>query len=925
MSNAMSLTEYKKKRNFRRTREPAGKVARRKGFSYVIQKHAASHLHYDFRLELDGVLKSWAVPKGPCLDPKQKRLAMHVEDHPVDYGGFEGTIPQGEYGGGTVMLWDRGSWEPVDDPHQAYREGKLKFKLHGEKLSGGWMLVRRHARDADERQNNVWFLIKERDETAQPIEEGDILEEQPLSVSSGRDLNEIAGAGDRVWKSNRSSNGKAKPGAKARSGKSAAKQAIGRTTKTKRAAKEKVTASASKKIAKSAAAAKAIPGAAKGDLPEWLEPQKATLAEAAPTGDEWLHEIKFDGYRMLCRIDGKQVRFISRNQQDWTSRLPHLVEAARGLGLKQALLDGEVVVMEPDGTTNFQSLQNVFRDRRTGELTYQVFDLLYINGYDLRGAALLDRKQALSQLLQPLGDAGPLRYTEHLAGNGPEFLKHACKLGLEGVVSKRRDRAFQPGRGYDWLKAKCIQRDEFVIGGFTDPSGSRTGFGALLLGYHEGDQLKYAGKVGTGFTEKTLKDLLGRLKPLEQSESPFADRKTRTGPARTAHWTDPQLVAQIEFSNWTNDHLLRHPSFIGLREDKPAEEVVRDKPLPVSEAVRKSTGNGRHSKAAHAGKKAKETRPMKRSESSGTSHRGEVHEASKEEFAGVRLTSPDKELYPEQGITKLELAEYYFGVAEWILPHLANRPLVLVRCPEGRDDECFYQKHPGMGTPKNLRQIPVREKTRNEKYLVVDDVEGLISLVQIGALEIHVWGSLADNIERPNRLIFDLDPDPSVQWPRVVESAQQIRDFLLELKLESFIKTTGGKGLHLVVPIARRHDWDEAKEFCKRAAEAIVAADPKRYTSNMSKAARTNKIFIDYLRNGRGSTAVCAYSTRAKPGAPVSVPLTWEELKPAIRSDQFNVRNLQQRLDKLKQDPWEGIDEVTQSLTKGAKKTLGME
>jgi bifunctional non-homologous end joining protein LigD len=416
---------------------------------------------------------------------------------------------------------------------------------------------------------------------------------------------------------------------------------------------------------------------------------------------------------------------------------------------------------------------------------------------------------------------------------------------------------------------------------------------------------------------------------LERPDSPFVDRTRRTGPARTAHWVDPQLVAQIEFSNWTNDHLLRHPSYLGLREDKPAKEVVHDRPLPIKTAIRKASQNGKRAESSGKRKEPMNAPSSQRRRSTRTkkSHDEDqaLHHPDRAEFAGVRLTSPDKELYPEQGITKLEMAEYYYRVADWILPHLGNRPLVLVRCPEGRNDECFYQKHPGAGTPTNLRQIPVREKTRTEKYLVVDDVTGLISLVQIGALEIHVWGSLADNIERPDRLIFDLDPDPAVEWARVVESARQICDFLRDLKLETFVKTTGGKGLHLVAPIARRHDWDQAKAFCKRVAEVIVEADPKRYTSNMSKAARTGKIFIDYLRNARGATAICAYSTRAKHGAPVSVPLAWEEVTPAIRSDQFNIRNLATRLSQLKGDPWEGIDQVRQSLTKGAMKALGMD
>jgi bifunctional non-homologous end joining protein LigD len=803
----------------------------------------------------------------------------------------------------------------------------LKFKLHGEKLAGSWMLVRRHASGETKGEENVWFLIKERDETARPLEEGDVLEEEPLSVTSGRDLEEIAAANDRVWSSKgspKSKGRKAAKGGKAAIGSSRLATKARKTLTSVKAASRKV-APAKAKPAKGALAPARLAGAKKGPLPAALEPQKALLTKEAPDGDEWLHEIKFDGYRMLCRIEGRLPRIISRNDQDWTHRLKHLATASNELGVRRALLDGEVVLLEADGTTNFQSLQNAFRESRSGELLYYVFDLLYLDGYDLRGVALEERKRMLEQLLASLPKNSPIRYTEHLTGGGPAFFKEACRLGLEGIISKRRDRAFQPGRGYDWLKVKCIQRDEFVIGGFTDPSGSREAFGALLLGYHEGKSLKYAGKVGTGFNQKTLKELLRQLKPLEQPESPFSDLKSRTGPARKAHWVQPELVAQIEFGNWTRDKLLRHPSYLGLREDKPAEEVVRDQPLPVEAAV-KASGNGKATKSGSAAtsKPKSSTRSNSKKGSKVPASSIDLHQPGKEEFAGVRLTSPDKVLYPGQGITKLDLAEYYHSIADWVLPHVADRPLVLVRCPEGRDDECFYQKHPAIGTPKNLRQIPVREKTRMEKYVVVDDIDGVISLVQIGALEIHVWGSRADNIERPDRLIFDLDPDPAVAWPRVVESARQIRDFLSELGLTSFVKTTGGKGLHLVVPIERRHDWDEAKEFCRRVAEVIVEADSTRYTSNMSKAKRTDKIFIDYLRNGRGSTAVAAYSTRAKPGAPVSVPLSWDELKPAIRSDRFNVRNLGQRLAKLSRDPWEGLDGTAQTLTKAAKKALGM-
>jgi bifunctional non-homologous end joining protein LigD len=666
-------------------------------------------------------------------------------------------------------------------------------------------------------------------------------------------------------------------------------------------------------------------GIKRGPLLSAWKAQLAVLTKEAPDGDQWLHEIKFDGYRMGCRIDNGRVHFISRNGQDWSERVPSLRQAAKKLPVNQAFLDGEVVAMKPDGTTDFQLLQNAFRGERSQELRYYTFDLLHLDGYDLSGVALEERKRVLAELSATVGKEAAIRYSKHVIGNGPAFYRQACERGLEGIVSKMRDRPYVPGRSYDWLKVKCLQKDEFVIGGYADPSGSRVGFGALLLGYYDGDKkLKYAGKVGTGFDHRTLLDLWTRLKALEQRESPFADLRGTSGAIRDVHWVKPQFVAQIAFSNRTRDGMLRHPSFQGLREDKPAGDVVRETPVSVRQAIEASTTatedavrrNGRSHKARPHPASTASTH-MPRSRAAEPDHR-------LEEFANVRLTSPGKVMYPDQGITKLELATYYFRIAQWMLPHVANRPLVLVRCPEGHDKECFYQKHPGIGTPKNLRQIDVREKTKMEKYLVVDDAAGLISLAQIGALEIHAWGSRADDIERPDRLIFDLDPDPTVKWARVIESARQVRQFLADIGLQSFVKTTGGKGLHLVVPIQRRHDWDEAKQFCKNVAEVIVRGDPGRYTSNMSKAARTGKIFIDYLRNARGATSIAPYSTRARSGAPVSTPLSWDQLSTAIRPDQFNIRNLPKRLASLRRDPWDGFDAVRQFLSAAVKKKLNL-
>jgi bifunctional non-homologous end joining protein LigD len=844
----MSLREYHKKRHFETTPEPAGKEAPTGGNSFVIQKHAASHLHYDFRLELDGVLKSWAVPKGPSLDPSVKRLAMHVEDHPVDYGGFEGIIPEGEYGGGTVMLWDRGTWEPVGDAAEGYRTGKLKFTLHGEKLHGGWMLVRTHfGKDKDGRQ---WLLFKERDKFAKSGKKADITDSATDSALSGRNMDEIAEAKDRVW----DSTGEV-PQKKAKVKKPAPRQSRTST------------------------------------LPNRIDVELATLVKAPPEGDDWFHEIKFDGYRMICRLDHGDVEFLTRNHKDWTGRLKSLAEAAAELPAATAILDGEVVVLRKDGVTDFQDLQNAFREGAADRLVYYVFDLLHLDGHDLTGEPLEQRKAKLAELVKDPGKS--IRFSEHVAGNGPAFFARGCKMHLEGVISKRRDAPYRPGRGGDWLKSKCVQKDEFVIGGFTDPERSREGIGALLVGHHDRGQLRYVGKVGTGFDDRMLRKLKHDLAAIETEESPFADLKRRSA---KIHWVEPTRVAQVAFGAWTRDHRLRHASFQGLREDKPAEEVTRDKPVAAARLA------ARRSRAR--------TSPARSAE-----RNDEDYDAAAHEFHGVRLTSPEKVLYPEQGITKLDLARYFEQVADWMLPHVVDRPLVLVRCPDGMGKDCFYQKHPGVGTPPNLRQIPIREKSKTEKYLLVDDAAGLISLAQIGALEIHAWGCRADKIETPDRLIFDLDPDPSVGWSDVVVAARQVRKFLEDLGLESFLKTTGGKGLHLVVPIDRRHDWDMAKAFCKDVADAVVAADPDRYTANMSKAARPGKIYLDYLRNGRGATAVVAYSTRSRPGAPVSTPLTWAELDGDIRSDTFTIRNVMARLGKLRRDPWDGIEKVRQSLT----------
>ncbi|HJS06161.1 MAG TPA: DNA ligase D, partial [Pirellulales bacterium] len=697
----MSLKEYHKKRDFHRTREPRGHVERRQNWLYVVQKHDASRLHYDFRLQLGGVLKSWAVPKGPSLDPQVKRLAMHVEDHPVEYGDFEGTIPEGEYGGGTVMLWDRGWWEPEGDAERDYRAGKLKFRLHGEKLKGLWMLVRAGGRSP---RGNQWLLFKKTDEEARAETDGGIIDDAPQSVKTGRSLDEIAEAGDAVWSS---SGGLQTSAPQKRSGKRSASKptskARARTGASNAAKRRSSTGKRKTRVVgkKASSSPGELPGAVAADfnsVVKRVRPQLATLAAAAPAGDHWLHEIKFDGYRMICRKEGAKVQLFSRNENDWTARFGALVESLGELPFAQAILDGEVCALAAGGNADFQELQNAMKEGRARRIVYYAFDVLYADGFDLTKVELLQRKQFLQTNL-PTRLKGVV-YSKHVVGKGPAYFKEACKLGLEGIISKRADRAYYMGRSADWLKVKCIKREEFVIGGFTDPAGSRVGFGSLLVGYYDKrHQLTYAGRVGTGFDTRSLRELTQKLEKIEQPKSPFHDLTTRTAEARHAHWVHPQLVGQVEFTEWTADGRLRHPSFQGLREDKPADEVVRDRPVSLTALPDTASSNGSakrstlkstvNRRSAKGGDGNASTIPGMNGRNSRKSDRVDV--------AGVSLSSPDKVLYREQGITKLQLAQYYEAIGDRVLAELAGRPLVLVRCPEGTDKPCFFQKHPGAG------------------------------------------------------------------------------------------------------------------------------------------------------------------------------------------------------------------------------------
>jgi bifunctional non-homologous end joining protein LigD len=839
----MTLEKYHAKRDFDKTAEPRGDDAAAPGkkerLSFVIQKHAARKLHYDFRLELDGTLKSWAVPKGPSLDPAEKRLAVHVEDHPLAYGSFEGDIPEHEYGAGHVIVWDRGAWTPVGDAAEGYRKGHLKFMLDGEKLSGGWALVRM-GRPQESKEN--WLLIKERDDAARAGEDAEITRLLPDSVLTGKG---------------------GKPAKAAKTAK-AAKPASSKTV---------------------AASSKAVPATGvKASLPAMLEPMLATLTDRAPEGDEWLAEIKFDGYRALCRLQNGKAALYTRAGNDWTAKWKDIAKAAAALPAEEAWLDGEVVALDEQGNVSFQLLQNMAQ--AGSRLAYYAFDLPYLNGYDLRSLPLVQRKELLRTLLEKADPAGPVRYSDHLAGNVQDAFSHACMHGLEGIMVKLASAPYAATRSQAWLKVKCQQRQEFVVGGYTDPAGKREKFGALLLGVYEDDgSLRYAGRVGTGFDADMLRGLAQDFAALATDTPPFRDPPKKRG-APGLHWLEPRLIAEVKFAQWTNDGLIRQGAFMGMRSDKPATEI-------------------RH---AHEEAGEKPAAPKDKGKRSG---RAQAEETT---VAGVRLSHPSRVLFAGAGVTKHDLARYYEDIADWILPHLAQRPLTLVRCPQGH--HCFFQKHANDTTVEGVGRVEVPTGGTTATYMTAGSLPELVRLVQMGVLELHTWGARAGHLDRPDRVIFDLDPDTALEWKNVVEGALLVRSLLDDIGLASYVKTTGGKGLHVVVPIAPDRSWDEVKAFSKSVAQQLERVLPERFIANMSRAKRGGRIFVDYLRNASESTAVAAYSTRAKPTAPVSTPLGWDELEDGkLRSDSYTVLNLRQRLDRLKQDPWAGYVDARQKLT----------
>jgi bifunctional non-homologous end joining protein LigD len=642
-----------------------------------------------------------------------------------------------------------------------------------------------------------------------------------------------------------------------------------------------------------------LAGARKAALPSMIKPQLATLAEDVPTGDDWLHELKFDGYRILAIVKNSQVRLISRNGKDWTKRFPGVAAAVGELTLKQGILDGEVVSLNEKGVSDFQQLQNALKRGDEAALVYYVFDLPYFSGHDLTGVALVERKRALAQIFRAANarNDGLIRYSDHVQGEGAAVLEQACRGAMEGIVSKRMSAKYEQTRSRTWLKVKCVKRQEFVVAGYTKPSGARVGLGALLLGYHKDGELVYAGRVGTGFTDESLRQLVKELKPRRTKEPPFA-RGLTAAQRRGVTWVKPELVAEVEFTEWTDESLLRHPSFQGLREDKPPKQVTREEVLPMPRAS-KPVSQAPAARVARAAKSSKTS-------SNGASS-----------VAGIGISHPDRILYPEMGITKLALAHYYEQVADWALPHIVDRPLTLVRCPTGRGGECFYQKHLNAMLPASVRGVMIREKENEEEYVVVDDLPGLIALVQIGVLEMHPWPARADKIEAPDRLVFDFDPGEGVTWPAVVDAARETRDRLGELGLETFLRTSGGKGLHVVAPLARRNSWEQLKSFAKAVADDMVRRSPARYIATLSKAKRRGKIFVDYLRNQRGATAIASFSTRARAGAPVAAPLAWSELSTRLKPNAYTVVNMPRRLARLTSDPWEGFFHVRQSITQG--------
>lgn len=866
-----NLDDYNRMRDFSATSEPAAKPpgktsAKDHALQFCIQKHDASRLHYDFRLELDGALKSWAVPKGPSLDPKVKRLAVHVEDHPIDYASFEGSIPEGHYGAGDVIVWDRGVWIPQEDPAKAYAKGKLKFELQGEKLGGLWNLVRTHMPGKQEQ----WFLIKHQDGAAKPQSDYDVVVAEPDSVISDRTI---------VAK-------KSKAADKPQPIKKPARKA---PTKTRSAQ---------------------LTGAHKAKLPEVLKPELATLVEKAPEG-EWSYEIKFDGYRIMARIDHGEVKLFTRNGHDWTHKLPKQAEALAALQLESAWLDGEMVVADEQGVPDFQALQNAFDSGRSGNIIYYLFDMPYLNGVDLREVAVEERRVALATVLKPSKDP-LLRFSDAFAEEPDALLTSACQMQMEGLIGKRLGSPYVSRRSSDWIKLKCKHRQEFVVVGYTDPKGSRNAFGALLLGLHDRDsgKLHYAGKVGTGFNEKTLMSIYEQLKPLLTKKPSVVNPPTGFD-AKGVHWLKPTLLAEIAFAEMTKEGSVRHAVFHGLRDDKPAEDITEERPKVVKKNPEEKPAAGKKTvskKAASRKSTAEKAAPAPSQLGLGAGK--------------VRITHPERVIDASSGTTKVQLAEYYASVAEWILPELKDRPVALVRAPDGIAGELFFQKN---AERLAIPGITILDKElTGQPIMIINSAEALIGAVQMSTVELHTWNATSDKLDKPDRFVLDLDPDPALPWKSMVEATHLTLSVLDELGLKAFLKTSGGKGIHIVVPLTRKLGWDEVKDFSHAIVTHIAKLLPERFSAVSGPKNRVGRIFIDYLRNGLGATTICTYAARTREGLPVSVPVFREEVAELKGGNQWNVHTVQQRLAEVGNEPWADLNKTRQTITAEMRRRVGM-
>jgi bifunctional non-homologous end joining protein LigD len=808
----LDIDAYNAKRDFAKTAEPRGKTARTKGNRFIVQKHEASRLHYDFRLELDGVLKSWAVPKGPSLDPDDKRLAVRTEDHPLDYADFEGTIPEGEYGGGTVMLWDSGRWfpEPGKDPSKTIEEGHLHFRLEGERMKGDWVMFRLKGKPGEKSQ--PWMLKKVDDAFARPEHGTALVDEHATSVTTNRSMADIA-------------KGIAKPVRKTKKARPKDKAGAGR--------------------------------------PPFQSPQLATLVDAVPGGSDWIHEYKYDGYRLLIAVGDGGATAWTRNGKDWSHRFVGLVEAAAAQLPAGILIDGEAVALDDKGKPNFGLLQRALKDDGSANLDFFAFDLLAAAGEDITALPTVERKARLGKLLAKV--ERPIHFADHVVGKGEELFAAICAEGGEGIISKRSDAPYTGKRGRHWLKVKCTNRQEFVIVGWAESDKSRH-FRSLLLGMREGGKLLYVGKVGTGFSMATIADIGAQLKAIEVAKAPLAVPRAE---ARDAHWVKPQLVAEIAFTEFTASGTLRHPSFLGLREDKSARSVKRERALHVANAA----------------------------------------------DVGVTITNPDRVIFPESDLTKGDLADYYAAIAPLFLRVGGNRPITLVRCPQGRGKACFFQKHDNGGLGDAVYRVPIKEKDgSSEDYLWFDDAAGLLACVQMGTIEFHGWGSRVKPLEKPDRLVFDLDPDVGLGWDTVKQGAVVVRDALASLDLESFAMLSGGKGIHIVAPLTPRATWPTVKDFAERFTRAMAADKPELFTANIRKKERKGRIFLDWLRNQRGATAVMPYSARARERAPVATPIAWAELDRIEGADAFTIADAPMLIERAQDAALKGWGVTEQAL-----------